>query len=91
MLMDLPTVFFWNENTRYLLDDHADFFASLQRVGICQPDPIAAARFVESIKDDPARWWHRADTRAARDEFIAANFGQPSVLVERLLRLSASA
>ncbi len=91
MLMDLPTVFLWNKNTRYLLDEHADFFAPLQRVGICQSDPVVAARFVESIKDDPARWWHRADTRAARDEFIAANFGQPSVLVERLLRLSASA
>ena len=88
--MDCPTVFLWNTQTRYLRDEFKDFFAPLQRVGICQTDPVDAARFVDMIKDDPDRWWQGVDTRTARDGFLAANFGEPRVLMEHLLRLASS-
>ena len=90
MLMDVPTVILWNTRTRYLLDEYRDFFAPLQRVGICQTDPVDAARFVDLIKDESDSWWQGVDTRAARDEFLASNFGEPRVLTEHLLRLASS-
>jgi putative transferase (TIGR04331 family) len=91
MLADLPTLFLWNRSTRYIADAHRDFFTPLAREGICQVDPVAAAQFVERIKHDPQSWWQRPAVRNARRDFLAANVGQPDVLVHRLLRLAAPA
>jgi putative transferase (TIGR04331 family) len=86
--MNVPTVVLWNPRTRYLLDEYSDFFAPLRRAGICQADPGGAARFIEQIKTYPGGWWHDPGTKAAREEFLAKNFGKPSVLIRRILKLA---
>ena len=90
MTMDIPTVFFWNPEAYYLGADYADFFAPLVSAGICQTDPAAAARFVESIKDEPQKWWRQEAVQKAKDEFLRKNVGNPEVLVDLLLAYSGT-
>jgi putative transferase (TIGR04331 family) len=88
MLADLPMIFLWNRNTRYVGDTHRDFFAQLIDAGVCQTDPVAAACFIGRIQDDPQAWWQRPEVRAARAAFLSANVGNPRVLVDLLLHLA---
>lgn len=88
MLMDIPTVFFWNPEAYYLSPEHADFFAPLVSAGICQTDPAAAARFVESVKDEPLKWWRQEAVQKAKNDFLEKNIGKPEVLINILLELS---
>lgn len=91
LTMDIPIVFFWDMNAYYLNDEYLDFFKSLVDVGICQTDPIKAARFIEGIKDNPRAWWTRDDVRAARAEFFNQNLGKPKVMIDYLLGLLSAA
>jgi putative transferase (TIGR04331 family) len=88
MMLDVPTVFFWNPDAYYLEAGHREFFARLASVGVCQTDPLEAASFVERIRPDPERWWRSAPVREARSAFLGENMGEPRALVDHLLRRS---
>lgn len=85
--MNIPTVFFWNPETFCLSDNYRDFFKPLLDAGICQKDPVEAARFIESIHDDPEKWWFTEEVQKAKDEFLNKNIGKPEVMIEYLLGL----
>ncbi len=87
MIMNIPTIFFWNPDAYYLSNKYLDFFDSLISVGICQTDPIKAAKFVESVKDDPQKWWASEGTQKGKDEFLNKNIGKPEVMINYLLSL----
>jgi putative transferase (TIGR04331 family) len=89
LLADIPTIFLWNTNTRYVADAHRDFFDALIEAGVCQTDPVQAAAFVERVKVDPDAWWQRDEVRRAVHGFLAANMGPPAALIDCLLRLAA--
>ena len=90
MIMNIPTVFFWNPETYYLSSDYSDFFDSLISVGICQTDPIKAALFVESVKDDPEKWWTQETVQKVKDDFLQRNIGKPEVMIDFLVGLLES-
>lgn len=88
LIMNIPTIFFWNPDTCYLNYKHSDFFDAMISVGICQTDPIKAAHFVESIKDEPLKWWRQEAVQKAKNDFLEKNIGKPEVLVNILLGLA---
>jgi len=87
MIIDIPVVFFWDPEAYYLKPEFSDFFAPLISAGICQTDPVKAAAFVESIKDNPLKWWNQDSVQKAKDEFLNKNLGRPEVMVDFLLGL----
>lgn len=87
MIMDIPMVFFWDPEAYYLKPEFSDFFAPLVSAGICQTDPVKAAAFVESIKDDPRKWWNQEAVQKAKNEFLSKNLGRPKVMIDFLLGL----
>jgi len=88
MMSDIPTIFFWNRDA-YLLDEPCrKIFDALQGAGICQTDPVQAARFLETVKDDPESWWRSPAVRQARNQFLSANMGEPESMIRRLLALT---
>ena len=87
LLMNIPTVFFWKRNAYYLNKNYSNFFDSLIKVGICQTDPIEAAHFVDSIKDDPELWWKTKDIQDARETFLTKNFGRTDRLIKLLVNM----
>lgn len=72
--MNVPCVFFLNPSAYYLSDEYADFFDVLIDIGMCQTDPLAAAKFVMSIRDDPEGWWLSERVQTARQAFLKKNF-----------------
>lgn len=90
MLMNIPTVFFWKPEAYYLNEDYFDFFDSLISVGICQTNPMEAAHFVESIKDDPLQWWRQDQVQRAKNDFLNKNIGKPEVMIDFLMGLLKS-
>jgi putative transferase (TIGR04331 family) len=87
MIMNIPTIFFWNPDACYLNKDNAGFFDSLISVGICQTDPVKAAIFVESVKDDPQQWWTGEGVQKAKDDFLLKNMGRPEAMIDYLMGL----
>jgi putative transferase (TIGR04331 family) len=85
IIMNIPTIFFFNPETYYLSNAYSDFFDSLISVGICQTNPIAAAHFVESVKEDPEKWWMQDAVKKAKDDFLQKNIGKPEVMINYLL------
>ena len=88
ILMDIPTVFFWDMNAYYLNDKNKNFFKPLIDVGICQTDPIEAANFIENIKDDPLDWWLSQKVQNGKNQFLDNNFGKPEKMISYLVGLS---
>lgn len=90
LIMNIPTIFFWNPDACYLSSDYSDFFDSLISVGICQTDPVAAAHFVESVKEDPEKWWQSRSVQDAKNRFLSRNIGDPQIMIDYLIRLSGT-
>jgi putative transferase (TIGR04331 family) len=87
ILMDIPTIFFWNKENYFLKDKYGDFYNELINVGICQTDPIRAANFISKIWDNPEIWWNTDSVKQARINFISKNLGDSSLLSNYLLNL----
>lgn len=86
-LMNIPTVVFFNRAAYYLGKDHQHFFDTLVAAGIFQTDPKAAANFIESIKEDPLKWWLQDHVQKAKDGFLRENMGAPGAMISFLLGL----
>jgi putative transferase (TIGR04331 family) len=89
LMLNVPTVFFWNRDTYYLEDAHRDFFDLLISARICHTDPLEAARFVDAVKDEPLQWWRAEAVQAARQRFLRENMGAPETMINHLVRHSS--
>lgn len=87
LMMNIPTVFFWNPDADYLEEHHSDFYQPLIDVGICQTDPVEAAKFVENIINNPEEWWQQEEVQKKKEEFLNRNFQKPQVMINYLLGL----
>ncbi|HUF82640.1 MAG TPA: LIC12162 family protein [Burkholderiales bacterium] len=90
LMSDIPTVFFWNRDAYHLEPAHQHFFDALRSAGICQTDPVEAARFVESIKSQPQAWWRSPAVQGARSRFLDANMGPPETMIRHLVQKCAA-
>ena len=70
MVMGAPTIGLWDPELWELRDDARPAFEALERAGVIQRDPEAAAAHVDAVYADPLAWWDSPETRAARDIFI---------------------
>lgn len=84
IIADIPTVVLWNRDTNLFSRQYQDAFDALIESGICHTDPESAARFVNTMKDDPERWWRSPKVRRARQQFLDANIGNPDVMLDYL-------
>jgi putative transferase (TIGR04331 family) len=89
LLLNIPTIFFWNPDAYYLSDHFKNFFDLLISEGICQTNPLKAAAFVEIIKSNPEEWWFSESVQNARNRFIELNFGKPAQMFDYLVQISA--
>ena len=88
LIMNVPTIFFWNRDTYFISEEYKDFFKNLCEVKICQTNPIEAAEHVQSIIKNPAKWWHSTEVQKARTEFLKKNFGKPENMLNYLVNIS---
>jgi putative transferase (TIGR04331 family) len=73
LVMNIPTVVLFDKNSYFLKKKYKDIFYDLERVGIFQPEPIAAAKFINMVSEDVNKWWLSESTQVARKIFLNAN------------------
>lgn len=88
ILMDVPTIFFWDRDSYYLNQEFKDFFKPLIEAGICQTNPVDAAALIEKIKDNPKDWWSTPKVQKGKHTFIKTNLGEPSEMINYLVNLA---
>lgn len=85
IISNIPTVFFWPKDCKFLSEKYTDVFDELINVGICQVNPEEAAAFINRIKDSPEDWWNSAEVQKCRKKFLKNNFGDPEFMIQYLL------
>lgn len=88
IISDIPTIFFHNQETYYLKNEFSDFFDPLLECGICQNNPIKAAKFLNQIKHDPQEWWESKLVQKNKSIFIKNNISTNGQLQKYLLKIS---
>ena len=88
LIMNRPTIIFWNKKSFFIRKKYKDFFDELIDVGICQTDPVQAAKFVEEISENPVDWWRNENVQKAKNNFLHNNIGDPKVMINYLLELA---
>ena len=86
--MNIPTVFFLNLEASYLDEKYKDFYKPLINAGICQTDPVNAAKFIESILDNPEIWWDNYFVQKCKNKWLNNNFQNSQVMIDYLIKLA---
>jgi len=87
LIMNIPTIFFWNQKVYLLNNDNLNFFDDLVNVGICQTNPAAAAEFINNLGENIEQWWWSNSIQKARKQFLDKNIGDPEDAIEYYLSL----
>jgi putative transferase (TIGR04331 family) len=70
MVMNIPTLIFWNEAVCKLNSIARSYFVKLKEVGIWHESEIDAAFFLNTNLTNIETWWHSTQVQAARNEFL---------------------
>lgn len=87
LIMDIPTVVFFNKNTYYLENDYINTYDELINAKIFHTSPTDAAIFVNEICDDVDKWWYSEKVQNARNKFLNENIGNPKDAIKFYLNL----
>ena len=88
LLLNIPTVLFFNKESSFLNDDHRDFFKPLIDCKICHTDPNDCADFINQIFSDPSDWWNSEIVQYAKNEFLKRNINKPEKMFNYLINIS---
>ena len=69
MFSGVPTVMLYLEEYWEVQPIYTELIQCLKRVGIIHTDTFSASEHIESIFDDPMRWWNDSETVLARQMF----------------------
>lgn len=71
LIMNVPTICFWNENVFAVRSKAKPYFDELRKVGILFGSPQEAAAKVNEIYPDIESWWKHPDIQRARRSFCS--------------------
>lgn len=69
LTMNTPTVAYWDHAQCSMRAEAQPYFSLLQDAGILFQNPDEAARQINSVADDPQRWWKSSSIQSARKSF----------------------
>lgn len=88
LMMNIPTIGFFNPDVMFLDDEHSDFYDLLIEAKILHTNPESAAAHLNHIHNDPSLWWEDAFTQDKKNKWLSRNFGDPQTLYAYLISLS---
>ena len=88
LMMNIPTIFFFDPNSKFLCDEHSDFYDDLIDAGIAHISPDSAAEHLSKVYQDPQKWWSSKHTQTLKDNWLKRNLGKPDVMITFLLDLA---
>ena len=84
IILNVPTVIFWNPQHNELRASAIPYFEDLKRVGIFHESPESAAKHVNSIWDNINAWWDTPELQAVLQRFTKRYCFQPGDLLDRV-------
>jgi len=86
--MNIPSICFWESNSKYLKDDYLNFFDELIEAKIFHKTPQSAAKHLKNVYKNPLNWWNTIKTQNLKNKWLNRNFGNPDDMLKYLLKLS---
>ena len=84
IILNVPTVIFWNPQHSELRASAVPYFEDLKRVGIFHESPESAAQHVNTIWDNVNAWWETPELQAVLQRFTTRYCFQPKDLLDRV-------
>lgn len=84
IMLDVPTVIFWNPQHSELRDSAIPYFEDLKRVGIFHESPDSAAKHVNSIWGNVNAWWQSPELQEVLERFSKRYCYTPGDLLNRV-------
>ena len=84
IILNVPTVIFWNPQRNELRASAIPYFEDLKRVGIFHESPESAAKHVNSIWDNINAWWETPELQAVLERFTKRYCFHPGDLLDRV-------
>ena len=84
IILNVPTVIYWNPQYDELRASAIPYFEDLKRVGIFHESPESAAKHVNSIWDNINAWWETPELQAVLQRFAKRYCFQPEDLLNRV-------
>ena len=84
IILNVPTVIFWDPQHNELRASAIPYFEDLKRVGIFHESPESAAKHVNSIWDNINAWWETPELQAVLQRFAKRYCFQPGNLLDRV-------
>jgi len=81
LMINFPTIIFWNNNHWELRDESKSFFNKLRQVGIFHDSSDSAAEFINRVSNDISGWWFSKELQIVREEFVK-NYAKKITLKE---------
>lgn len=69
LALNIPTILFWHEQDFPMCDEAKPYIQNLQGAGILHYSAIDAAKWLNSVADDPYPWWNSESVQSARQQF----------------------
>ena len=87
MVMNFPTLMFWDQKYYEISDDVRPYFDRLITVGIFHTSPESAAQKLTSIWEDPGKWWNSKEVQDIREEFCGKFSRMPENPIDELVNI----
>jgi putative transferase (TIGR04331 family) len=84
IIINKPTVIFWNPQHSELRASAVPYFEDLKRVGIFHESPESAAQHVNTVWDNVNAWWETPELQAVLQRFTTRYCFQPKDLLDRV-------
>lgn len=84
IILNVPTVIFWNPQHNELRASAIPYFEDLKRVGIFHENPELAAHHVNRIWENVDSWWGSPELQAVLHRFTTRYCFQPEALLDRV-------
>ena len=84
IILNVPTVIFWNPQYDELRASAIPYFEDLKRVGIFHESPESAAKHVNTIWENISAWWENPELQAVLQRFAKRYCFQPEDLLNRV-------
>ena len=84
IMLDVPTVIFWNPQLYELRASAIPYFEDLKRVGVFHESPDSAAKHVNSIWGNVNAWWQSPELQEVLERFSKRYCYRPGDLLNRV-------
>ena len=71
MYLNIPIILLLDRKVDRFKPEHKHYYDNLEKVNILHYNPEDAAKFINSIYDNPSKWWNDKNTQKTREQYCS--------------------